>query len=92
MTDIKPCCNKHDRMDMLLHIDEYNNFLCGSPTNRVGSARLSGDGGPRYCCQHCPTIGQVVPLPDGAFVPKILDDPAKADAMNAGQDLTGTPQ
>lgn len=64
-------------MDKILHIDEYQNFLCGSPTNKIGSARMALDAGPRYCCMNCPTIGQVVPLPDGAFVPRVLGVPKK---------------
>jgi hypothetical protein len=44
------CCEKHDRMDMVLSVDAYNDFPCGTPTNP--------DGEQRYCCRHCPSKDQ----------------------------------
>jgi hypothetical protein len=46
------CCDTHDRMDKKLHVDEYNDFPCGTPTNPHGERR--------YCCAHCPTQGQPI--------------------------------
>lgn len=41
------CCKNHDRMDLILDIEEYNDFPCGTPTNPRGE--------PRFCCRACPS-------------------------------------
>lgn len=48
------CCEKHDRMDMLLTSEQYNDFPCGTPTNPTGEQR--------YCCRQCPSSGKPLEL------------------------------
>lgn len=43
----KPDIKFHDRLDMLLHVDEYVDQPCGTPSH---------DGKPRYCSNECPTL------------------------------------
>jgi hypothetical protein len=40
------CCDVHDRMDRVLHSDDYHDAPCGTPTNPRGERR--------YCCGKCP--------------------------------------
>ena len=45
-----PCCDKHDRMDLILGVQSYFDHVCGTPTAPHGEQR--------YCCRQCPSIGQ----------------------------------
>jgi hypothetical protein len=44
------CCATHDRMDLVLSIDEYHDAPCGTPTSPRGE--------PRFCCRQCPARTQ----------------------------------
>lgn len=59
------CCDKHDRMDMILGIDAYNDFPCGTPTNPNGEQR--------YCCRQCPaTKSDLVLRAEWASNPRLM--------------------
>lgn len=59
------CCENHDRMDLILKADEYNDFHCGTPSNPHGEQR--------YCCRQCPTKkGDITPRPEWASNPKLM--------------------
>lgn len=48
------CCEKHDRMDLVLGVQSYLDSPCGTPTNP--------DGEQRYCCRKCPSVGKPLNL------------------------------
>jgi hypothetical protein len=48
------CCSNHDRMDKILHSDEFHDCACGTPTSPRGERR--------YCCGRCPEQGKPLRL------------------------------
>lgn len=62
-----PCCDNHDRLDKVLHAEEYTGNICG--TNKNVTVQIQGANGgvthnphperltkPHYCCSECPTL------------------------------------
>ena len=59
------CCDKHDRMDLILSVEAYNDSPCGTPTNPSGEQR--------YCCRQCPSSKVDLNLrPEWASNPKLM--------------------
>jgi hypothetical protein len=58
------CCDNHDRLDKILHTEEYLGMRCGEhKVNTVvvdGTHLVSPDAEkqtqPHYCCFNCPTL------------------------------------
>jgi len=59
------CCEKHDRMDLVLDTKSYNDHYCGTPTEP--------DGEQRYCCRNCPSKSELLKVrPSWASSPRLM--------------------
>lgn len=48
MPEETTCCANHDRLDLIRHIDAYQDKPCGTFNPQTGK--------PDYCCFDCPTL------------------------------------
>jgi hypothetical protein len=47
-----PSINYHDRLDLMLHVENYSDQKCGSINPRTRK--------PEYCCNECPTLKEKI--------------------------------
>jgi len=56
-----PCCANHNRLDLIRHIDDYQDTPCGTPKPVRGKP---DDAKRDYCCFECPVLRGEEPNPD----------------------------